>query len=519
MHLSSSSLLSALFAASIQTTTLIRAVTPPKIQTAFIRTSHPGFLKSAMGFIPWSWRKSRQASKTDAPPPFSIPDPAEETEASQRPEGNEGIEQQHLEGQISRMLTRMAIADEFSLSMPGAFPSSPPLSPRLPPLEREEPAPVSSLEPMDADVPPSLELPTELGSYLRPRRPQRVMPAPKRTKLAPTLPRTPVRQAALQDEMVIDDPWSRKSLIYEKLPFGRPVSAVSLFSPKPKQIPPNRIASIYASEWERRERERAARERDLYRPARTVPQGPPVRPLTWQWLDKVSAAMGQSQGIAVAKSISGDNLYQRDIATCFTPLAWLNDEIINSYLTAIVHYLRQSTGNMNEAPRYHAFNSFFYSSLRDKGYQAVRRWANRAKIGGEALLNVDTVFVPVHEHAHWTLMVVRPIDRTIEYFDSLGGAGAKQVRAIKEWLRGELGAKFDEDEWTVLPSKSSHQDNGSDCGVFLLTNAKAIALGIEPTAFGPRDTNLLRRKIVAELMNGGLHGEFNPIDRKGQLLL
>lgn len=374
---------------------------------------------------------------------------------------------------------------------------------------------------MDIDVADaaSPELPTELGSHLHPRRPLRLTPAPKRTKPAPLSPRRPIRQPALQDDMVIDDPWSRRSLIYEKLPFGRPVSAVQLFSPRPKPIPPNRIASIYASEWERRERERAARERDQHRPARTIPQGPPVRPLTWQWLDRVSEAMRESQGSTVAKSLSGDELYQRDIATCFTPLAWLNDEIINSYLTVIIHYLRESTGNLHEPPRYHAFNSFFYSSLRDKGYQAVRRWATRAKIGGEALLKVDTVFVPVHEHAHWTLMVVRPVDRTIEYFDSLGGAGAKQVRAIKEWLRGELGAKFDEDEWIVLPSVSSHQNNGSDCGVFLLTNAKAIALGIEPTAFGPRDTNLLRRKIVAELMNGGLHGEFAPIDQRGLLLL
>jgi hypothetical protein len=55
--------------------------------------------------------------------------------------------------------------------------------------------------------------------------------------------------------------------------------------------------------------------------------------------------------------------------------------------------------------------------------------------------------------------------------------------------------------------------------VFLLTNAKAIALEIEPTAFGPSDTQNLRKKIVAELMNGGLHGDFCPVDRMGNTLL
>jgi Ulp1 family protease len=227
------------------------------------------------------------------------------------------------------------------------------------------------------------------------------------------------------------------------------------------------------------------------------------------------------QGYPVAKSPSGDDLYQRDIATCIKPLAWLNDEIINAYLTVLVQYLRHSTGNTapNERPKFHAFNTFFYSTLRDKGYQGVRRWANRAKIGGEALLDVDTVFIPVHQASHWTLIVVRPMDRTIEYFDSLGARGVREVEVIKKWLHGELGDKFDPEEWTFLPSVSSQQDNMSDCGVFLLVNAKAIALGIEPTAFGASDTVDLRMKIVAELMNGGLHGPFCPVDKMGQTLL
>ena len=319
--------------------------------------------------------------------------------------------------------------------------------------------------------------------------------------------------------MHIDDPWHRQSMMFERLPFGRPVSAVQLFYPQKKPLPNNRIASIYATEWEKREQERILLEGELGRPARIIPQGPCVRRLSREWLDKVSKAMN-AKG-AVARTLSGDDLYQRDIASCFKPLAWLNDEIINSYLAVIIQYLRESNGNTapNERPHFHAFNSFFYSSLRDKGYQSVRRWANRAKIGGEGLLDVDTVFIPVHEQSHWTLMVVRPADRTIEYFDSLGGHNGRKVKTIKEWLRGELGAKFVEDEWTVLPSVSSQQDNGSDCGVFLLTNAKAIALNIEPTAFGARDTILLRRKIVAEIINGGLHGEFSPVDKAGTVLL
>ncbi|KAJ5746248.1 hypothetical protein N7520_011430 [Penicillium odoratum] len=407
-----------------------------------------------------------------------------------------------------------------SLPLPGAFPSSPSLSPRLAPIERvEDDVPTQELDRMEIDVPSIPELHTDLGSHLRPaRRPRASILAPAQAPHSLTIIQQ--RQDDVHEDLMdIEDPWAQQSMTYEKFPFGRPVSAVQLVHPQKKPLPINRTASIYASEWEKRERKRIAEEGEAGRPARIRPQGECVRPLSWDWVDRVTRAMNSSG--AVARTLSGDDLYQRDIATCYKPLAWLNDEMINSYLSVILQYLQQSAGNAapNERPRYHAFNSFFYSSLRDKGYDGVRRWAKRAKINGEGLLEVDTVFIPVHESSHWTLLVVRPLDRTIEYFDSLGGRGVRQMKMIKTWLHGELGAKFVDSEWSFLPSVSSFQDNGSDCGVFLLTNAKAVALNIEPTAFGANDTALLRKKIVAEIMNGGLHGEFSPIDKTGAVRL
>lgn len=398
------------------------------------------------------------------------------------------------------------------------------MSPRLAPRDEqleEDFVLVDATQELAIDVSTAPQLHTDLGSYLHPRRPK-YTPSPQRSRAAETTPSTkPIRRPRFHDDLAIEDPYGQQYRAYEKLPFGRPVSAVSLFYPEKKPLPDNRIASLLAPEWERREKERRALEGLAGRPTRIIPRGPAVRPLSREWMMKVSEAMRTLQGYAVARSPSGDDLYQRDIATCIKPLAWLNDEIINAYLTVLVQYLRQSTGNTapNERPKFHAFNTFFYSTLKDKGYQGVRRWANRAKIGGEALLDVDTVFIPVHQASHWTLMVVRPMDRTIEYFDSLGARGVREVEVIKNWLRGELGDKFDAEEWTFLPSVSSQQDNMSDCGVFLLTNAKAIALGIEPTAFGASDTVGLRAKIVAELMNGGLHGPFCPVDKMGQILL
>ncbi|KAJ5782670.1 Peptidase C48 SUMO/Sentrin/Ubl1 [Penicillium paradoxum] len=413
--------------------------------------------------------------------------------------------------------------DNLHLPIPGAFPSTPPASPTLEPYiapTEDEHVPAKGWDFMDVDARTIPALIPDLGQHLHPRLPPYIPPAPSPKRIPSPIPPKPAK-AAKDDLMQIDDPWAQQAQENARLPHG-PVSAVQLFYAARRPIPANRMASWYQAEFEKREQERIAREQELQRPARVRPIGEPVRRLSPEWLAKVQGAAQSGQGDAVARSLAGDDLCQKDIITCIRPFAWLNDEIINAYLGLLVQYLRLLNGNLgpNDRPRFHAFNTFFYSTLRDKGYQSVQRWAKRAKIGGEGLLDVDTVFIPVHESSHWTLMVVRPVERTIEYLDSLGSRGLRQVKNIKQWLRGELGPKYKDEEWTVLPSVSSQQDNGSDCGVFLLTNAKAIAVGVDPAAFGPSHIPLLRRKIVAELMNGGLHGEFSPQDKTtGAVLL
>lgn len=233
-------------------------------------------------------------------------------------------------------------------------------------------------------------------------------------------------------------------------------------------------------------------------------------PLSSFWDENVDRVMTLADDSPVASSHRGDPLTRRDMATCFTPGAWLNDNIINSYMELIVDHARQTIDNTGRHPKpsYHAFNSFFYSSLRDRGYRSVQRWALRARIGGESMLNVKTIFIPVHNHAHWTLIVVKPNDRTIEHFDSLGSPSDIHVQRVKQWLREELKGAYVESEWRVLDTPCPQQSNGSDCGVFLLTSAKLTALG-QPLEYGPKDIPLIRRRIVAELINGGFNGDLN----------
>lgn len=268
---------------------------------------------------------------------------------------------------------------------------------------------------------------------------------------------------------------------------------------------------------EKEEAEEKARKAELRKKsgARRMPVGSVIEPLTAEWETKVNQALAEHMGKTVASSLVGVNITRRDIGKVLPQRGtgddvsgWLNDEIVTAYLQIVVeHGLKASGHKRGEPPTMHAFNTFFYKNLGEKGPQSVLRWAKKAKIGDEALLAVERVFIPVHMHSnHWTLLVVSPKYRTIEYFDSLCGASAKQIANAKAWLKQELKGLYKEEEWTTVGRAGPTQDNGADCGVFVSTTAKMIMLGVDPMAYSCGDIPVQRRRIVAELMNCGFGG-------------
>jgi Ulp1 protease family, C-terminal catalytic domain len=184
---------------------------------------------------------------------------------------------------------------------------------------------------------------------------------------------------------------------------------------------------------------------------------------------------------------------------------WLNDESVNGYLKLATKY--HNTDHPSLVPKSHAFPSFLLKQVAEKGYRGVERWAKRAKIGGKDLLKTHTIFIPVNSGNHWTLMVVYPGARIAHYYDSMNRHrsenGRKWFELLKIWLRGELGNHYNEREWSFFDKQSPQQDNCSDCGVFAVTTAKMLILGADVLGYGPKDIPLQRKRIVAELVNGG----------------
>ncbi|KAL8915967.1 MAG: hypothetical protein Q9172_006535 [Xanthocarpia lactea] len=253
---------------------------------------------------------------------------------------------------------------------------------------------------------------------------------------------------------------------------------------------------------------------------RRLPVSPVIEPLTAGWDDRLAEAMrtGVSSSKCLATTSTGEALRRRDFGHVLpqpgvdSAMGWLNDTIITAYLQAVVDYAQKSREvRRGDLPKVHAMSTFFYDNLAQRGYDSVKRWATRAKFGGRNLLKMEKIFIPINKGGnHWVLAHVNPQSKTIEYFDSFHHHPGPVFDHIKTWLQQELGDAFTDSEWTLSQDGGPRQRNASDCGVFATTTAKMIVLGVDPMAFSAADMPTQRRRMLAELMNGGLHGDFTP---------
>lgn len=280
-------------------------------------------------------------------------------------------------------------------------------------------------------------------------------------------------------------------------------------------------------EAEEKARIKAAEEEERKKTGgRRMPIERVIQSLPAEWDEKVRINMAKGMREQLALTSVGNPLTRRDFGMVFPQpgtgddqSGWLNDEIISGYLQAVVDHGHRVLGHPRGAkPRMHAFNPFFYTTLKERGYEGVKRWSSRAKIGGSDLKTVEYVFIPCNPtKSHWTLVVVSPVRKTIEVFDSMHGSMLDKVETTKKWLKGEYGRSYVDSEWTVIEDprysgrgKGPTQNNPNDCGVFTVTTAKMLVLGVDPMAVSAEDMPLQRRRVVAELLNGGFSGEFEP---------
>ena len=252
--------------------------------------------------------------------------------------------------------------------------------------------------------------------------------------------------------------------------------------------------------------------------AKQPPPPPPPKPLIEPLTDEERAqlddlAVKSDNGKNKAYPIIPQKISARDFGTLLphqfdgSPQAWLNDEIVNQYLSVLIKTMNDDCGftykKGGPAPPYHAFSSHWFTSINN-GIKKVERWAGRVGLGGKQFLDAKIVLFPICDGSHWRLLAVKPKERTIEYLDSLGWDGAKYVTKLREYLQNELKDLYVAEEWKVeVLQRSVRQVNGSDCGVFVVLNALVVLRGDETKKVLACDGMLQARERVALTMVSG----------------
>ncbi|OAL54281.1 hypothetical protein IQ07DRAFT_628130 [Pyrenochaeta sp. DS3sAY3a] len=185
--------------------------------------------------------------------------------------------------------------------------------------------------------------------------------------------------------------------------------------------------------------------------------------------------------------------------------AWLNDTIVNEYLTILVKHKQAEAGYIKDGtpPPVHAFSSFWHvMASRNKG--RASKWAERACLEGKKFFDASLVLYPICSQGHWRLLAVKPKERTIEYFDSMKGQGTTFITTFMDAMAEQLKEDWAPEEWTVLEKqRSTQQINGRDCGVFTVLNALILLRGEDPKRVIADDgMNCARERIAATLMAG-----------------
>ncbi|KAL9400808.1 hypothetical protein Peur_004657 [Populus x canadensis] len=232
----------------------------------------------------------------------------------------------------------------------------------------------------------------------------------------------------------------------------------------------------------------------------------PFIPLTPEEETEVKQAFFPNNRRRVLVSHGNSNIdITGQILHCLAPGAWLNDEVINLYMELLKERERREPKKFLKC---HFFNTFFYKKLTGGGkggydYRAVKRWTTEKKLG-YFLIDCDKIFVPVHQEIHWCLAVINKKDQKFQYLDSLKGRDNRVLESLAKYYAEEVKDKSKKDidvsNWErEFVEDLPEQQNGYDCGVFMIKYADFYSRGIG-LCFGQEHMPYFRLRTAKEIL-------------------
>jgi len=197
------------------------------------------------------------------------------------------------------------------------------------------------------------------------------------------------------------------------------------------------------------------------------------------------------------KSSNGYQLKIGDLLLLITPRTWLNDNIIQNYISLLIDFCDQNVLELN---------TDFLISYKRNGYNFIYKWF---KVKYPSLDNYQRIVIPINpDSRHWALLVVEIWEGKIYCADSFNHLYIEELTLASEFLNQIFIDYFQESSvkraipknWKYEKWNSPKQSNTYDCGVFTCTNARYLLFNQHPD-YTEKDIPLLRHRIAWELIN------------------
>ncbi|XP_060855944.1 uncharacterized protein LOC132933680 [Metopolophium dirhodum] len=203
---------------------------------------------------------------------------------------------------------------------------------------------------------------------------------------------------------------------------------------------------------------------------------------------------------SLIENTNGYLLKVKDLMTLLTPKTWLNDSVIQNYISLLMNYCDKTK----------EMNTDFLTSYKEFGYNSVYRWFKNIDLN-----NVNRLVVPINPgNIHWALFVIEIWEGKIYCFDSykehsfmkeLTLITAFLNRAIIDYINCSGVQRTVPKDWKYIDGNSPKQTNTYDCGVFTCMNARYFLLNTPLSVkFTQQNMPILRQIISWELINSTL---------------
>ncbi|OBT85135.1 hypothetical protein VE02_05620 [Pseudogymnoascus sp. 03VT05] len=205
--------------------------------------------------------------------------------------------------------------------------------------------------------------------------------------------------------------------------------------------------------------------------------------------DKEIATMGVRRGLA-------GFLYRRDLITLVPHVEHLGHKIINGYLNCLMQCTNAQSGN----------NSVTMIGSTDYIQRGLLK----------RLAGFSTIYVPIKVRTHWLLAVLYPASLggakgRVKVYDSHPNSMETAITASDalQFVETRLAREFNPSDWILTSQFSQPQQKDADSGLYLLANAKSIALSLAMVHLDSDAQRMdLRWQIAQELVTRSIVGGF-----------